>query len=298
MTTTIVFSDAPLGHEVRGLRLDDPADAPKLHDALTAHGVVYVRGQSITPADHVALTRRMGEIAVFSTKNYSHPAHPEIFVVSNIVENGRPIGMADAGEDWHSDGCYTETPPWASIMHALEVPQQAGASLGNTCFASMAAAFDALPAALQTRIDGLQAVNSYASRARQAAARMSSGDALGGDSKNIDELLTERSEALKQWPDVVHPLVRRHPFSGRRSLYVSPTHTIRILGLPDDEAADLLDQLMAHVAQPAFIYRHAWQPGDVLLWDNAQTTHKAIFDYKLPQRRLMHRTTIQGSRPV
>jgi len=288
-------SGGPLGHEIRGIDLKQAGDAElaAVRDCFARSGVVYLRDQNLTPEQHVAVTRRLGEPAIFDISRFLHPDHPEIFVVSNILENGQPIGMADAGEDWHSDGSYTEIPPWASVMCAVEVPTEDGEPRGATCFISMTAAFDALDPALQARLDGLRVVNSFAARAAVAAKR--TAERGGATAAALDDA---REKVREKWPDVVQPLVRRHPLTGRKALYLSPINSIRILGVDEAESDALLAMLNAHVRRPEFLYQHRWQVGDVLLWDNAQTIHKAMFDYKLPQRRRMHRTTIKGTRPV
>jgi taurine dioxygenase len=161
------------------------------------------------------------------------------------------------------------------------VPHRDGQALGDTVFANTVAAFEALPEAMKKRITGLKAIHRYSARRRVA------------DSPRPP--LTRAQ--LDETPDIAHPIVRTHPYTGRKSLYVTAGECIGIEGIPDDEAVDLISELDAHCVRPEFLYRHKWQVGDLLMWDNAVSMHLAICDYALPERRLMHRTTVIGTVP-
>jgi taurine dioxygenase len=200
--------------------------------------------------------------------------------VSNINENGRDIGHADAGSVWHTDMSYTATPPRATLLYAIEVPTENGVPLGDTQFASAAAAYDSLSTDMKRRIANLRAIHQVAGR----RARTGTGQ---GD------------QALRrEQPTVVHPVVRTHPFTGRKCLYVSKGECEGIEGMPKDEALTLIDELADRTVEERFRHRHRWQVRDVLMWDNCAVQHLASFDYKWPQhRRLMHRVTVGGSAP-
>ncbi len=294
----IVPSGAPLGHEIRGVDLSAPLDPEvvrAISEAWARYGVVVMRGQNLSPARQVEVSRRFGALESFSIGAYNHPDHPEIFVVSNIVEDGRPIGMADAGRDWHTDMCFTPEPPRGSLFHAIEVPERDGEPLGDTLFASTAAAYDALPADVRRRIDGRMATFSFANRIAIAAREKALAERPRGDEDDSllqTHLRAERAKALAKHPDLLHPLVRRHPLTGRKCLYISELHTTRIEGMEPAESDELLAYLNAHVIRPEFVYRHRYRPGDVVFWDNCACIHKAIGDFALPLRRRMHRTTI------
>jgi len=293
MTLKLRFADAPLGHEILDVDLSKELDDATFEDiqkAFDEYGVVLFRGQTLTPQQQLDFSRRFGSLEKFLIDTFLLPGFPEIFVVSNILENGRPIGMADAGRNWHSDMAFVERPPRGSALYALEVPHDANeVPLGDTLFASTSAAYDALPVELKRRIDGLKVLNSYRIfTERKARQEMNDGG---------KKTQAEREKNKDSVPDVVHPLVRTHPRTGRKCLYVSGPLSVGIVGMAEGEADALLDMLREHMTQPRFIYRHSWKAGDLVLWDNCSAIHNAIGDYQLPQRRRMHRTTIEGTAP-
>jgi taurine dioxygenase len=285
----VSYPDAPLGAEIIGLDLSQPIDDAIVRDLETVfheRSVIWFRNQKLTPAQHVSFSRRFGEVELLVNRQYCLPSQPEVYVVSNVVENGRNIGNADAGLVWHTDSSYKQVPSRASLLYAIEVPRDdSGKSLGDTCFASMSAAFDALPAATRERIDGLRAVHNYTI---QYERRLEKIRAQGGKREELS------AQAKAQVPDVVHPVVLRHPYTGRRGVYVNFAFTTEVVGMAPEAGKQLVAELVAHATQPQFVYRHRWQPGDLLIWDNYATQHLAIQDYALPQRRLMYRTTVQG----
>jgi taurine dioxygenase len=205
--------------------------------------------------------------------------HPEILIVSNIIENGQNIGLGDAGKFWHSDLSYKELPSLGSMLHAQELPAEGG----DTLFADMHKAWDDLPAALRTAVEGRCAAHSY-------TARYSETKFEG----NWRPTLTP--EQLAQVAEVVHPVVRTHPENGRKALFVSEGFTTRIVGLPEDESRQLLGELFAHSVLPQNIYRHQWEPHDLVFWDNRSLIHLAA-GCPAHLRRKLYRTTIQGDAP-
>lgn len=284
----IVYRTAPLGHEIRGLDLSRPISDSlfrEIEDSFDRFGVVVISGQTLTPEQHIAFARRFGTLERYPIDTYLLPGYPELFVVSNIVENGRAIGMADAGRVWHTDMHFTASPPRCSLLYGLEVPMRDGHPRGDTMFASTAAAYDALPAAMKARIDGRRAINSYAGYVARRQAKISGGQPTAQ---------AERNKNAQAFPDVLHPLVRTHPRTGRKCLYVSDEVTCGIEGMPQDEAAQLLEELLEHMTRPQFVYRHRWTVGDLLIWDNCSAIHNAIGDYLPSERRRMHRATVSG----
>lgn len=262
--------------------LDDAAFAA-IEKIYNESGVVLFRGQRITDEQHVRFSRRLGELEIHVLKEYVKPRNPELYVLSNIVENGKPVGIKDAGNYWHTDLSYTRAPSRGSIMYALEVPHAAdGTPLGDTQFASTAAAYDALPEKMKERLASLKAVHRFWDR--YIRERKAAGS---------DVVISDERRAGT--PDVVHPIVRTHPFTGRKCIYVNEGFTIGIVGMADKEAQDLLKYLYAHCTQPQFTYRHSWKVGDLVMWDNCATLHRATVDFRLPQRRLMQRTTLKGT---
>jgi taurine dioxygenase len=193
--------------------------------------------------------------------------------------HGQPIGNADAGRTWHTDLSYTTTPPRGSLLYAVEIPSnEHGEALGDTLFVSTAAAYDALPAAMQQQLHGIRAIH------RAGAKQYALGSRL--------------AEAVKDLPDVIHPVIRTHPMTGRRAIYVREGECVGLVGMPNQDALPLIKELSDFVTRPEFLYRHQWCVGDPLMWDNCCAQHLAIKDYELPQRRLMHRVTVKGSVPI
>lgn len=280
MSIEIIPTGAAVGAEIRGVDLSLPLDDATfavIERAYNEHGVIFFRDQHVTPPQQVAFTRRFGEIAfnIFGER-WSVPGSPEIVVVSNITEDGKPIGIRRAGENWHSDMCYTATPPRGTMLFAVEIPVLHGLPLGDTEFASAAAAWDALPQALRDRIEGRYAIFDFTGRKRA---------------------FPPSAAEIERNPPVRHPIARTHPFTGRKCLYVMRDDCTGIEGVPEAEAEVLIAALADHVVKPAFIYRHQWRVGDLLLWDNCTVQHRAVQDYDMPLRRLMHRTTMGGSVP-
>lgn len=283
---TVTPSGAALGARITGVDLSKPMDAATfkaIEDALHAHEVIVFPEQKLSPDQHIAFSRLFGELEQHLRQDRCRPGYPELFIVSNIIENGKPIGSTDAGFFWHSDLCYAAEPSRGSLFYAHEVPMQDGQPKGDTLFASMTAAYDALPEETKHTLLGRKAVNSYFagySRERKGSPR--------------PELTAEQRAKV---PDTLHPAVRTHPVTGRKCLFMNEAYTTEIVGLPPQESRSLLDQLFEHLKEDRFVYRHRWAPGDFLIWDNCATQHRAILDYELPLRRRMERTTLTGSVP-
>jgi taurine dioxygenase len=284
MAVSVVRSDAALGAEiVVDLSKDiDDAVFKEIEDAFHDNIVVVFRNQRLSSQRQIAFSRRFGELEVHIVKKYLLPAYPEILLVSNIRnETGENIGLADAGFTWHSDVSYREHPSRCSLLYAIEVPEQGGVTLGNTVFVNTISAYEALPQSTKSWLDGKRAIHRYSERMRVA--------------NSPRPKLT--AAQLAETPDIAHPIVRTHPFTGRKSLYVTKGECIGIEGIPDAEGRSVIEELHDHCIKPEFQYRHKWRTGDLLMWDNATAMHLAICDYELPQRRLMHRTTVIGSVP-
>jgi taurine dioxygenase len=277
----IVPSQDVIGAEIDDLDLAQPLsnDAfSRIESAFNTHAVICFREQYLNEEQLVAFARRFGDVERIFLTHYAHPRHPEIMYVSNIKENGRDIGHADAGRVWHTDMSYTARPPRATLLYALEVPMENGVALGDTQFASTAAAHDSLPAELQQKIAGLRAVHQVAGR----RAKTGTGQ-------------WDQAQRLEQ-PAVIHPVVRTHPHTGRKCLYVSKGECEGIEGMANDTALALIDQLADHTVEARFRHTHRWRVRDLLMWDNCAVQHLASFDYQWPKhRRLMQRVTVGGS---
>lgn len=268
-----------VGVEIVGLDLSRPlndADFARVHHAHLDYHVVVFRDQHITPQQQIDFSRRFGILQIHVLKQFLLANHPEIFIVSNIVENGQPIGLGDAGKYWHSDLSYKELPSLGSMLHGQELPSEGG----DTLFANMHFAWDTLPQALRDTVEGRSAVHSYTARYSE-----------GKNAASWRPTLT--SDQLADVALVTHPIVRTHPETGRKGLFVSEGFTTHIVGLPEDESHQLLEQIYAHSVRPEHVYRHQWQPHDLVFWDNRSMIHLAT-GCPTELRRKLFRTTIQG----
>jgi taurine dioxygenase len=288
-----------LGAEISGVDLSQPLsddDFAQVAKAFFDNEVAFFRNQKLTPEQQVAFTRRFGVLEQHVRKESRLGGHPEILIISNLLdEQGNAIGSQDAGRFWHSDLSYKKEPSMLSALYSVEVPVKDGKVLGDTSFASTTAAYEALPEAMKERIKGLTNVHSYRYyRTKNIQAQQE--ERARGEREVQEHVLTE--EQLKSVPDVETPLVRTHPVTKRKGLFVNEAHTSHIPRLSKTESEALLSELYQHIIKPEFQYTHSWRPGDLLLWDNAAVQHKATFDYDLPLRRLMYRTTVRGTAAV
>ncbi|NML17802.1 TauD/TfdA family dioxygenase [Azohydromonas sp. G-1-1-14] len=274
----------PLGAEVLGLDLSRPLSDDgfrRLHRAHLDHHVLVFRDQhSLTPEQQVALSARFGPLQRHVLKQFALPGHPDVLIVSNVIENGQPIGLGDAGHFWHSDLSYKPRPSLGSFLHAQELPSEGG----DTLFANQHLAYETLPQALKQAVTGRFAEHWYLARYAELQQRSPWRPNLS-------------PEQIAEVPPAVHPVVRTHPENGRPALFVSEHFTTRVLDLPEDESRALLDELFRHSTQPEFVYRHRWRAGDLVFWDNRSVVHLATGCPDHLRRRL-HRTTIEGDVPV
>ena len=264
-----------IGAEIHGVDLSGPLPAQTIADiraALARHGVVFFRGQQLTPQQHVDLAERFAPINV-NRFFRAVPGFPMIGEVRKDPEHKRAMG-----NNWHTDHSYDLAPALGSILVARELPRAGG----DTLFASMSAAYDALSDGLKRTLRGLRALHS---------SRHVFGP--GGRNQSVPELSTRIGNPEAATQDAVHPVVIRHPDSGRPTLFVNPSFTVRFEGWTDEESRSLLDYLCRHALRPDFQCRFTWAPGSVAFWDNRATWHFAVNDYQ-GERRLMHRITIEG----
>lgn len=280
MLITVHPSGCAAGAEITGFNLANELNDVNfavIQNALDEHGVIYLRNQELTPEQQVAFTERFGEPDVnFNALRFGVDGSPTIFRISNIMENGEAIGTRRAGETWHTDMSYAKQPALATMLYAVEIPTLHGMPLGGTGFANAAAAYDALPQDLKDAIKNLKGVFDFRGRKR--------GSPIS-------------AEDIAAYPPVVHPIVRTHPRTGRKSLYIVRDDTTSIVGKDAIESQTLIEALADHVIKPEFIYQHIWHQGDVVVWDNCTVQHRAVQDYDLPQRRLLWRTTVKGGVP-
>jgi taurine dioxygenase len=281
-TFQVALFEAPLGAEILGLDLNRPLpqrDFQRLHKAHLDHHLLVFRDQRITAQQQVDFSRRFGPLQIHVLRNFQLPSNPEVLIISNIIEDGKPIGLGDAGHFWHSDLSYVETPSLGSMLHAQELPAEGG----DTLFANMHLAWDTLPAALRNAVQDARAEHSYLTQYEELRRRSPFRPAL--TQAQIDEV-----------KPAVHPVVRTHPETGRKALFVSEHFTTRIVGLPEDESRALLAELFAHSVLPQHVYRHRWLPHDLVFWDNRSLMHLAA-GTPAHLRRKLYRTTIEGDVP-
>lgn len=281
-TIEITPFEGPLGAEITGLDLSQPLaddDFKRIHRAHLDHHVIVFRDQRITPEQHITFSRRFGPLQIHVLHQFQLSGHPEILIVSNVMENGKPIGLGDAGHFWHSDLSYKETPSLGSLLHAQELPAEGG----DTLFANMHLAWDTLPQALRNEVEGRFAEHTYLAKYAELQKRSPWRPNLS-------------AEQIAQVKPVVQPIVRTHPETGRRALFVSEHFTTRVIDMPEDESRDLLQALFDHSVREEHLYRHQWREHDLVFWDNRSLMHLAA---GTPDhlRRKMYRTTIEGDTP-
>ena len=281
-------SGGAIGAEITDVdvgRAVDPHELDEIIAALDRYAVVVIRDQALKPRQLAAFGRRFGNPQVNVRAEANHDDVPEVGWITNVHRNGKRLGSHDAGRYWHSDLCYLALPSSYTLLHALEVPERDGVVYGDTEFSGMAAAYEALPADMRKRLAGLKAANSYRRMWNRKAVEFGDRELLSDD------------DLEKYPPDAIHPVVRTHPSTGLKCLYVCDGYTSRILGMPESDSDRLLARLFEQVDRPEFLYRHKWRVGDVLIWDNCAVQHRANFDYAPPLRRVMQRCTIEGGAP-
>ena len=273
---TIEPLSGTLGAQIQGVDLAqalDEATKTLITNAFYEHVVLLFRGQSLSPAAQVTFTEHFGAVEEHPLRTRRNaPGFPGVLILEN--QPGRPGAKNDY---WHSDISHAERPPAVSLLHALQVPE----NRGDTMFCSMYAAYEALSEGLRETLGGLEALHSGEITAMRFHTQK------GTDALPIKSVPPPRS----------HPVVRRHPHSGRKALYVNPHFTLRFTEMSVEESAPLLTYLHEVATRPEHIYRHHWEPGDVLMWDNRCAMHYAIHDYDDSTPRLMHRTTAAGEIP-
>jgi taurine dioxygenase len=280
-------SGKALGATIEGIDLAQPlsdGDFKQILRALGEHGVLCFPEQRLATQDFVRFGRLFGELEINVANQFHEPDFPEVMVLSNMTEGGKPIGLGDAGQGWHTDMSYSKEVALANVLYAIKVPMRDGRPLGDTQFRNMHAAYDDLPAEIKTRLKGRTATHDFAKFWDMMRARP--------DSRRAP--LTPEQRAKK--PPVSQPIFRTHPITGRTVLYCNPGYATRIDGLPDAESAELLRFLFQHQEQERYFYAHQWAEGDVLMWDNIGTVHNAAADYAPHEPRYMRRLQIMATK--
>lgn len=278
MEIRVLRQENGTGAEILGLDLTQPVSPDEkaaLNKAFTTHSVVVVRDQKLEPKQVLAAVELFGAIFPQHNTRFALPDCPQIHYLSN--QDKFPDGKRYIpGEGWHTDHSNDTRPPKATALHAVTLPTEGG----DTQFANMAAAYAALPQKMQARLDGLMAIHVYQS------------------SHSARKLMALAEAGKERVPNaVLHPIVRTHPESGAKSIYINPIRIEGIVGMDHKEALPLLDELLEHGTQERFQYRHKWKPGDLVLWDNRCLLHKANGDYDMDQTRYLYRVMLQGDVP-
>lgn len=256
-----------------------PGEWERLLASYHAYSMLVVRDQNLSKPAQIAFSERFGPLELPIRKDYLGADYPALHVVSNLGADGKPNptnALDNPGNFfWHTDASYMQRPASTTLLYAIEIPPRGG----DTLFANMHAAYDALPEATRHKLDGLRAVHSWEQSRYNSGSRAAS------------------QEEIEAAPPVAHPLVRSHPETGRKALYIG-NHTSHIEGMPVPEGRALLKELLDHATQAQFVYRHQWRPGDIVVWDNRSLLHKATDDFDMGQYvRRLHRTVVQGDAP-
>jgi taurine dioxygenase len=284
---TISPSGETLGATISGIDLAKPLGKPQFSAILAAlgrYGVLRFPGQSLDATQLMAFSSRFGSLEINVAGAYQEPGHPEVMILSNIVENGVPIGALDAGQDWHTDMSYSTTIAFANVLYALKVPHRDGRPLGGTEFADMRAAYAELPADVKSRLDGMTVLHDFNKFWEKMRRRP----------RSWRKPMSEEQRRAK--PPVSHPVFLTHPITGERVLYANPGYALRINELPEDESEEMLSFLFEHQLQPRYRFLHRWSEGDLLLWDDIGTLHNAHADYGPDELRLIKRCQVMADR--
>ena len=277
-----------LGATIEGLDLANPLQRKTLDDvmqALGAYGVLRFPRQTLTARELRDFSASFGELEVnVASGPYQEPGIPEVMTLSNIVENGKPVGLPDAGQGWHTDMSYSRTIAFANVLYGIKIPRRNGKPLGSTQFSNMHAAYEGLPPEMKHRLDGMTVLHDFNKFWETMRSRPGS----------VRQPLTEEQRKAK--PPVSHPVFLTHPITGRKVLYANPGYSMRINELPEKESEETLELLFRHQLNPEYIYTFEWQEGDVLLWEDIGTIHNAIADYGPHEHRYIKRCQVMASR--
>ena len=279
-------SSSCMGADIDGLDLSQPlSDATfnEVRDALHRHHVLAIRGQKLQPESFLEFSKRFGPPEPHVLDQFHHPEVSDILMLSNVVRDGKPVGLADGGTYWHSDYSYLDIPARATLLYSVEVPKVGG----DTLFADQEQAYEDLPDAMKKRIEGLVTHNVYGNR-----------DDLDQASRTSAFAPTQEQKEKRGAFLIRHPLVRRHPYTGRKALYAVSGTSFAIEGMPEEEGIMLLRELATHSTQPKYQYRMRYGVGDVVVWDNASVLHSATLTDPAHPRTLFRVTTKETQRPA
>jgi taurine dioxygenase len=276
-----------LGATIEGLDLAQPLSQEEFDTVLQAlgqYGVLRFSRQELSALELKNFSAQFGKLEINVANAYQEPGIPEVMILSNIVEEGKPIGLADAGQDWHTDMSYSKMIAFANVLYGIKIPHRDGKPLGATEFSSMHAAYEGLPPELKQRLDGMTVLHDF----------NKFWEMMRREKGSQRPPLTEAQRKAK--PPVSHPIFLTHPITGRKVLYANPGYSIRINELPEKESDEVLEFLFAHQTKPEYRYRSEWQEKDLLMWENFGTIHNAIADYGPDEHRLIKRCQVMATR--
>ena len=282
----VIPSGQTLGATIEGLNLAqtlDEASFAAVRNALGAHGVLRFPKQQLTAHQLVDFSARFGKLEINVANTYQEPGLPEVMILSNMIENGKPIGFSDAGQSWHTDMSYSRTIAFANVLYGIKIPRRNGKTLGNTEFCNMHAAYDGLPDELKQKLEGKTVLHDF----------NKFWEMMRREKGSQRPPLTEAQRKSK--PPVSHPIFLKHPLTGRKVLYANPGYAMRINELPAKESDEILAFLFEHQTQPAYRYAHIWQEGDLMLWEDIGTIHNAVADYAPDEHRLIKRCQVMAT---
>jgi taurine dioxygenase len=283
----IITSGQALGATIEGLDLAQPLTDEQrgaIERALGERGVIRFPRQQLTGRQLADFSARFGTLEVNVAGAYQEPGIPEVMILSNIVENGKPIGFADAGQGWHTDMSYSRTIAFANVLYGIKVPRRDGRVLGATEFSNMHAAYEDLPADLKRRLEGKTVTHDFEKF----------WEMMRREKGSKRPPLTDAQRRTK--PPVSQPIFLTHPLTGRKVLYCNPGYAVRINELPQKESDDMLAFLFEHQLKPEYRYVSRWEEGDVLMWEDFGTIHNAVADYGPGEHRLVKRCQVMADR--
>ena len=284
----VIPSGEALGASVEGLELWQPLAYEQLTaviQALGRYGVVRFPRQTLTGRQLRDFSAQLGDLEInVGSQGYQEPGVPEVMILSNIVENGRPIGLADAGQGWHTDMSYSRMIAFANVLYGIKIPRRNGTTLGATQFANTQAAYADLPADVKRALEGKTVLHDFEKF----------WEMMRREKGSKRPPLTDAQRKAK--PPVSHPVFLRHPLTGNRVLYANPGYAMRINELPQKESDEMLEFLFQHQLKPEYIYTYRWTENDVLVWEDIGTIHNAVADYGPDEHRLIKRCQVMANR--
>jgi taurine dioxygenase len=255
-----------------------------IEQALGHYGVISFPRQQLTAKQLRDYAETFGTLEINVANMFHDAEYPEVMILSNIKEDGKPIGLSDAGQDWHTDMSYSKTIAFSNVLYGIKIPMRNGEPLGNTEFCNMHAAYEGLPEDLKTELEGMTITHDF----------NKFWEMMRREKGSTRPPLTE--EQRKRKPPVSHPVFLTHPITGRKVLYANPGYSMRINELPEARSNEVLAFLFQHQLQEKYRYRHRWTEGDVLMWDNMGTIHNAVADYGPDEHRFIKRCQVMADK--